>query len=413
MAQASPSDPEPIGRHALAAAADLANDGLEAIEPWPGAEQAQFHAYAREPNRSRFRRMLDFAAPGTSVFEIGCGPGFTAAVLARHAEIARYRGVDLNAKKIAAFQAALACRAFDPAVFGAVEGDLYALTPGDLADADLVLCCEVLEHLPDPDKALTHIAETMPAPADLLFTVPLYGRLEAVWGHRSVFDLARLDDMCEAAGLTVHHVEPLANTWTLVAASRGRHTSARVAAARDRTPASAPRHLGRYDFVEVEPAEFEPFLNASASSRVQTEEATSGARCVATASDAPADSRTAGLGFDVPGLLALRFVVGAIAVEGLERFEIDAYAGADVLGRWSWSPTKRWRDGGPAQRLSLRANEASALLDVLIPLRPGRVDHVDFKAVVREGGRVEFKLRAAYLPGERPATTASRLGGSP
>ncbi|MGQ0466503.1 MAG: class I SAM-dependent methyltransferase [Sporichthyaceae bacterium] len=382
-----------LERRAARAQAELVD-----IEPWDGAEEAQFVAYRKEPNRSRFRRMIDFVPPGTSVFEIGCGPGFTAVLLARHTALARYRGVDLGPKKIAAFQRALDALALDPAVFSCEQGDLYALLPEDMAGADLLLCCEVLEHLPDPDKALSHIAESMPENADLLFTVPLYGRLEAVWGHRSVFDLARLDEMCAAAGLTVHHIEPLSNTWTLIAASRSPRTSDRVAAART-APDIAPQHVGRYEFVDLAPTSFDTLAGTATSSSLVVEAGAAGVRCTAVALQRRVDEHVGGVGFDVPALLALRLAITGLEVEGLERFDVDLCGGGEVVGRWAWNPSKRWRAGGHSQRLALRARESSGMLRETVPLREGPVDRVELRAVLAAGGRVDFKVRAGFLPG--------------
>lgn len=369
------------------------------IAPWDGAEEAQFVAYRKEPNRSRFRRMLDFVPDGTSVFEIGCGPGFTAVLLARHTAVGRYRGVDLSPKKIAAFQRALDDLALDPSVFSCEQGDLYALVPEDMAGADLLICCEVLEHLPDPDKALSHIAESMPQDADLLFTVPMYGRLEAVWGHRSVFDLSRLDDMCAAAGLTVHHIEPLSNTWTLIAASRSPRSSERVTTARTAPQGIAPLHVGRYDFVDLEAAAFEGVVGTATTSNLILSGGAAGVRCTTVALERRVDEHTGGVGFDVPALLALRLAITGLEIEGLERFDIDLCCGGQVLGRWAWNPSKRWRAGGHPQRLALRARECSGILRQTIPLRDGPVDRVELRAVLASGGRVDFKVRAGFLPG--------------
>jgi hypothetical protein len=132
---------------------------------------------------------------------------------------------------------------------------VYALERIEVAatGATVVVCCEVLEHLSDPEKALRALADALPDGADLIFSVPLYGRLEAVWGHCTVYDVARLRSMCEAAGLYVHHVEPLANTWNYVVASRGPEPSARVREAASRSWPTAPAMLARaYDFQTVE-----------------------------------------------------------------------------------------------------------------------------------------------------------------
>src|SRR5699024_2685891 len=87
------------------------------------------------------------------------------------------------------------------------------------------------------------LADVLPEGADLLFSVPLFGRLESVWGHLSVFDVARLKRMLAGAGLIAHHVEPVANTWTFVVASKSSEPSERVRQARSRPPHNVSQPL--------------------------------------------------------------------------------------------------------------------------------------------------------------------------
>src|SRR5690606_12630269 len=96
----------------------------------------------------------------------------------------------------------------------------------------------------------------LPPQSDLLFSAPLHGRLESVWGHVTVFDVHRLRSMIKRARLVVHHVEPVANTWVMVVASRERAPSQRVLRQSSRPPRNVSRPLVHtYDFVDIDPKE--------------------------------------------------------------------------------------------------------------------------------------------------------------
>lgn len=91
------------------------------------------------------------AAPAR-LYEAGCGEGELAIRLAR----AGYaiRGSDLEASVIGEANAAAVAAGLGERF---AVADLMTLS-GDDVDADMVLCCEVLEHLPAPEPALAHLA---------------------------------------------------------------------------------------------------------------------------------------------------------------------------------------------------------------------------------------------------------------
>ncbi len=121
-----------------------------------------------------------------TVHEVGCGEG----VLSLRAAAAgcTVTGSDLEASVIeeANRRAGAAGRA---PMF--VAGDLYATPPGSLSQVDLVVCCEVLEHLPDPQAALAVLAESgaplvlMSVPREPLWRVLNMARLRylGAWGN--------------------------------------------------------------------------------------------------------------------------------------------------------------------------------------------------------------------------------------
>ena len=86
------------------------------------------------------------------VHEVGCGEGFLARLLATDG--CEVRGSDLSPATIAA--APRRSADITPPIAFQVA-NLYRLDPGR-DTAELILCCEVLEHLPDPSRALDVLA---------------------------------------------------------------------------------------------------------------------------------------------------------------------------------------------------------------------------------------------------------------
>jgi 2-polyprenyl-3-methyl-5-hydroxy-6-metoxy-1,4-benzoquinol methylase len=99
-----------------------------------------------------------------TAYEIGCGEGHLSLRLLE-AGIA-VRGSDLEASVVAEANRRVQAAGFEPAF---TTRDLHALTPAE-AKADLLVCCEVLEHLPDPETAVGVLARL--AQGHLLASVP-------------------------------------------------------------------------------------------------------------------------------------------------------------------------------------------------------------------------------------------------
>jgi 2-polyprenyl-3-methyl-5-hydroxy-6-metoxy-1,4-benzoquinol methylase len=98
------------------------------------------------------------------VHEIGCGEGFLSTMLAQSG--LAVRGSDVSPAAVASARRRAAALGL-PVTFRVA--DLYDLTPP--ADgAELVVCCEVLEHLTDPDRALGVLARL--AQPNLIVSVP-------------------------------------------------------------------------------------------------------------------------------------------------------------------------------------------------------------------------------------------------
>ena len=95
---------------------------------------------------SSARRMLD-KIEFDSVLEVGCGPGdLAAAIVPRHNA---YVGIDLDSNQIQTAQDRYPNLSF-------AVGSAYNL-PVATKSQDLVIACEVLEHLEDPAEALAEI----------------------------------------------------------------------------------------------------------------------------------------------------------------------------------------------------------------------------------------------------------------
>lgn len=88
----------------------------------------------------------------TTVHEVGCGEGFLATALAGTGHYVR--GSDVSADTIARARRRAAGLGLE-IPFRVTS--LYELTPERDA-AELVICCEVLEHVPDPGRALAVLA---------------------------------------------------------------------------------------------------------------------------------------------------------------------------------------------------------------------------------------------------------------
>lgn len=187
--------------------------------------------YESPANVTRFRRTVQYLEPGDRVLEIGIGKGYLATTILTEGQLDGYLGLDLVQSNADATKKMLAANGVG-ANADARVGDLYDLTRADAEaiDASFVICCEVLEHVPDPEQGLKVLADALPAGAELLFSTPLLGRLEGVWGHTAMFGVERIRRMLRGAGLVAHHVEALHNTWVSVLASKSEEPSSRTRA---------------------------------------------------------------------------------------------------------------------------------------------------------------------------------------
>jgi 2-polyprenyl-3-methyl-5-hydroxy-6-metoxy-1,4-benzoquinol methylase len=137
-----------------------------------------------------FDALVTRAAPATA-FEVGCGEGHLSMRLLQRGIVSS--GFDLESEVVEEANAnALAAGFGTP--FAARS--LYTLEPGEL-NPDLIVCCEVLEHLPDPERALDILAAQ--SAKHLILSVPR----EPLW---RVLNMAR-GKYLTAFGNTPGHIQ--------------------------------------------------------------------------------------------------------------------------------------------------------------------------------------------------------------
>lgn len=129
------------------------------------------------PPRMRFfdRFVSDWS--GLRVLDLGCGGGLTAEVLAERGALVV--GVDRSLPSLRVARR----HAGDDAMIGYVAGDAGALTLAD-ASVDVVVCVDVLEHLPSVPQVLKECARVLKPGGWLLFDTinrTWLARLVVVW----------------------------------------------------------------------------------------------------------------------------------------------------------------------------------------------------------------------------------------
>lgn len=370
--------------------------------------------YESASNLARFRRTLDFVLPGDSVVEVGIGRGYLGARLLRDGGATSYSGLDLFEENAAATRQTLAANGYAAAGTADV-GDLYELTGGDVTGADLLVCCEVLEHVPDPERALEVLADALAPGTELLITTPLLGRLETIWEHVAVFGVPRLRRMVERAGLTVHHVEPLANQWVLLLASRGPGPSARAARAtslgapevKPLAPADRATTITNVAIDKVDPLPsrwtkratatvgrlgvFDPDRPESIVLRMRAEPPAG--------PDGPFTDnggRYAGLALAANYKLGVRLELELVDADGVREIFVDFYDGPTRVGRWKWDLAERPKKAVPT--FTLRPGLKGHYLR---PVHLGdlrRADRVELFARLEPGTSAELRLhRLAWI----------------
>jgi SAM-dependent methyltransferase len=187
--------------------------------------EAKAGAYARKEDRyfeAARRDIIDDlpARAEMTVLEIGCGAGATGALAKKEGRVARFVGVELDAKS-----AAQARRVLDEVVEGDVETMSMPFAPGSF---DVLIMSEVLEHLFDPWSVLRSLAPLL-VPGGLLYaSSPNIAHISVLrmllrnrwdytedgrmdWTHIRWFTSQTYQEMVEAAGFRTLWLRPVAS----------------------------------------------------------------------------------------------------------------------------------------------------------------------------------------------------------
>lgn len=357
--------------------------------------------YVQPSVQARFRRTLDYVLPGDRVLEIGPGRGYLAGLLLRDGQASAYQGIDVVASNIEATRELLELNGLaDRATLGLC--DLYDLSYSMVAGfrTDLVVCCEVIEHVPDPERALKTLAAALPTNTELLISVPLHGRLEDVWGHLAIFDTTRIRDMVTGSGLYPHAVEVVDSTWVFVLASADPAPSARAARANELAgQAATVTHQGAPRAVHNLPLDdsrigLSPHNQGLA--RRHLAHVDDEVVLEATAKRKVRSVSHAGLRLRLPAT-GSRGVRLKLAVDGLDnvvKVHVDAYAGKRRVGRWTWDPAVSRPSKSPATFV----------------LRPGRRSHFRPVTLGDLASADAYDLIMSLRPGSTAQMRLARIG---
>jgi methionine biosynthesis protein MetW len=146
--------------------------------------------YQRAENAIVLQRVLAVLPPEGRVLDVGCGSGVLLAQLQGHAG---YRaGVELSGTAAAA-----ASLVADEVVNAPVDGHL----PFEAGSFDVVVCADILEHLPEPAASLTLLSEFCRPGGAVVISVPNVANWQArlrllrgIWRYEAVglFDTGHL-----------------------------------------------------------------------------------------------------------------------------------------------------------------------------------------------------------------------------
>jgi 2-polyprenyl-3-methyl-5-hydroxy-6-metoxy-1,4-benzoquinol methylase len=138
-----------------------------------------------------------------TVTDIGCGDGFDVFMLSRLPEAracASFTGIDLDNQNISYCRARAQFEGADKLHFVTRDVVNSPLRPGDLGD--IVICSEMVEHLPEPDEFIGQVAGALPPGGHLILTTPN----AASWPARVKRALGRVPEHQPSTGPVAGHI---------------------------------------------------------------------------------------------------------------------------------------------------------------------------------------------------------------
>ena len=391
-----------------------AAEAVGPLEPWPELPERSYATYIGGNNHVRVVRVLDFLEPGERVLDVGFGFGYLTSAIMRTGLPERYCGVELTQRFVDAARSGLKVNGIADDHVHLEVGNLYELTRDwvERHDPTLVLLLEVLEHVPDADHAFRVLGEALPPGTSVLFTVPMMGRLEGVFGHNSLYDRVRIERLCEAAGMTIQYVEPLHNIWTLVFATTTREIPPRLLRVAGLPPAEEPvRPPHGYTFQDVD-------LSGSSldyrrrgrprRGRSSVKASKAGLRCVVTPMPDVSPPHFGGVAFPARAPAILRLQVEYEQPEGIEAVVIEGYDGDERVAAWKWTVGSRPPRAGE-RIVHLIKPDTGGRFFPQGHIDAARIERVELYVQLRpDATEASFRLRwAAYVSYEGAAAPSS------
>lgn len=341
----------------LAAQVEQARNSLKPLIPWPSQPERVTKVLGDDGNQARIRRTLDYIMPGDRVFEVGVGFGQVSGIMLRDTGIRGYTGIDIGQHRLDAVHEMAEVNGLSHLPIETALKDLVELDREWMStrEPDLIMAEEVLEHVPDAEGALAALARSMGPNCCVLFTVPVLGRIEACWGHLSLFDVARVQRMLADAGLVAQHVEVVYDAWLFVLASTSQEVPERVvrlASLARPTPPPPPPAVPTFVPVSLGTARA-----VNAAGGVELTHSDEGAH-VRVVGHRGRNRQQGGIAFDIAGDVALRFELRMDNPQHVQRLVVGFYdGGGRQLAHWVWDPSRSRMGAGKARTYVLKPGE--------------------------------------------------------